>query len=351
MIKMDKYIAKHVIAAITLVLIVVTVLNSLFSLLAELGSLRMHYHFFQAVIYVLLSLPNMLLQVLPVSVLIGCIVGLGALASHSELVVMRASGMSLARICWAVIKPTLVLIVLGMLLGEYVVPHLQNTAEERRSVERSYNNTYSEGGLWWREGNSYIYIGNVQGDTLKSIDVLHFDNKHQIQYTLHAKQAIKRENIWRLEDVSSVKYSADGMKKTTVKSEQWNVHLNSVLLNMAASSPQNLSISSLYRYISYMKRQHIDARLYQLSFYNKLFEPLAIISLLLIGVSFIFGPLRSATMGYRLFMGVSTGVLFMLLQNLMGPASIVFGFPSLVAVLFPILICLGVAFFLLRRAG
>lgn len=351
MIKMDRYIARYVLSAIVLVLIVLTVLNSLFTLLSELGNLRMDYQFPQAVLYILMSMPNMVLQVLPVSTLIGCIVGLGALASHSELVVMRASGMSLVRICWAVIKPTLILIMLGMLMGEYVVPHLQSTAEEKRSVERSYDGTYSDGGLWWREGQDYIYIGNVQNDTLKSIDVLSFDGQHKLLRTMHAAQAVKQGRNWELEDVSSISYSANGMKRRAVKRELWDVNLNSTLLKMAVSSPENLSISNLFTYIHYMNRQHLDARLYQLSLYNKLFEPLAIISLLLIGVSFIFGPLRSVTMGYRLFMGVSTGVLFMLLQNLMGPASIVFGFPPVIAVLFPIVICLGVAFLLLRRAG
>jgi len=349
--KMSHYIGRHVLIAMVIVIIVLTALNGLFTLLSEISNLRMHYQLPQAIVYIAMSLPNMALQVLPVSALIGCIIGLGALANHSELVVMRASGLSLFRICWFVIKPALLLIVVGMLVGEYIVPHLQSYADTQRSTERSYNGTYSEGGLWWRDGNDYIYIGEVKNNILKNVDLLLFNDQHQIQKTVHAERVIKKGTGWELQNATSVIYSLSNMKKTFNKTQQWDIHLDNKLLKMAATAPENLSISSLISYVYYMDSQHLDSRLYQLSLYNKIFEPLAVISLLLIGASFIFGPLRSVTMGYRLFMGVATGVLFMLLQSLMAPASIVFNFPPFLAVLFPIILCLAIAIALLRKAG
>ncbi len=351
MIQMDKYIAKHVFWAIVVVLFVLVMLNSLFTFLAELGSLRAGYQFFQAVFYIVYSMPNMALQVLPVSVLLGCLIGLGSLASHSELVVMRVSGMSLFRISWAAVKPVLVLIIFGMLLGEYVVPALQTNADETRTIERSVKGDFSDEGFWWREGNSYIHIGNVRENRLRKVDVLVFNGHHRLQQTLHAQNAIKKGSNWQLINVTIIDYRADNMKKSYKAVQPWDVHLDSTLLKMAITPPQNLSIQSLYEYIHYMKKQQLDTRLYELAFYDKLLSPLAIISLLLIGVSFIFGPLRSVTMGYRLFAGVVVGVLFMLFQNLMGPASIVFNFPPLLAVSLPVIICFLVAYRLLKKAG
>ena len=76
---------------------------------------------------------------------------------------------------------------------------------------------------------------------------------------------------------------------------------------------------------------------------------LADASLVLLAISFVFGPLRSATMGSRVFVAISIGLVFTIMQRMMGPASLLYGFSPLVAVLVPIMICLLLGIFLLRR--
>ena len=107
----------------------------------------------------------------------------------------------------------------------------------------------------------------------------------------------------------------------------------------------------LVTYIDYLDNEGFESGEYRLVLYKKLLQPLAIFALVLIGISFVFGPLRSVSMGLRLFSGVATGVIFMIIKNLMGPASLVFGFPPLLAVMMPILLCLGIGVGLLKRAG
>ena len=69
------------------------------------------------------------------------------------------------------------------------------------------------------------------------------------------------------------------------------------------------------------------------------------------GISFVFGPLRESTMGFRIFIGVVIGVSFRILQDMLGPLSIVFEFPPLMAVLSPVLFCVVVGLYLLKRSG
>ena len=80
-------------------------------------------------------------------------------------------------------------------------------------------------------------------------------------------------------------------------------------------------------------------------------QPLAIVSLVLIAVSFIFGPLRGATMGYRVFIGVTVGIVFQMAQNLLAPISLVYGFSPLIAVGLPIFCCFILGVLSLRRVG
>ncbi len=74
-------------------------------------------------------------------------------------------------------------------------------------------------------------------------------------------------------------------------------------------------------------------------------------ALVLMAISFIFGPLRSETLGQRIFTGVVIGFVVRISQDLLGPSSLVFGFPPFLAVLIPAGICALAGVWLLRRAG
>ena len=100
-----------------------------------------------------------------------------------------------------------------------------------------------------------------------------------------------------------------------------------------------------------MDEQGLESKKFELGFWGKIFQPIATLSLVLVGISFIFGPLRDSSMGTRVLAGVIAGIAFKFLQNLISPASLVFGFSPMVAVLAPIFLCFLVGSYVLKRAG
>jgi lipopolysaccharide export system permease protein len=68
-------------------------------------------------------------------------------------------------------------------------------------------------------------------------------------------------------------------------------------------------------------------------------------------VSFVFGPLREATMGVRILMGVVVGFVFKFIEDLLAPLSVVFGIEPLVAILVPISLCYLTGTYLLVRSS
>ena len=88
-----------------------------------------------------------------------------------------------------------------------------------------------------------------------------------------------------------------------------------------------------------MKKQGLNAGDYELAFWNKLLQPLTIMGMVLVAISFIFGPLRNVTMGFRVFVGVMVGIVFRTLQDILGPSSMVYGFDPIYASILPIGIC------------
>lgn len=350
--KLDRHIGLTVLTAMLVVMIVIVFLDTLFGFMAQLDAMRANYQLPEVLRYMLLTTPKRIYDVIPVAALIGCLSGLGSLANHSELVVMRAAGVSLVRIGWSVMKPAIVLMLLGVFLSEYVSPVTEQMAETGRKIARSADGQYTDEGLWHREGNEYMYFNAVEPNgVLYGINIFKFDDDHKIEESIYADRAISQGNHWVLEGVEASKYEGNKVESRIAGTEVWNTGLTTTLLKVVVVKPDDLSISGLYTYVDYLQEQDLETGEYKLAMYKKMLQPAAIFALVLIGMSFVFGPLRTVSMGLRLFTGVITGVTFMILQNLMGPASLVFGFSPLIAVLVPILICFGVGIVLLRRAG
>jgi lipopolysaccharide export system permease protein len=136
-----------------------------------------------------------------------------------------------------------------------------------------------------------------------------------------------------------------------IPSERWGIELSPQLLGAVVLEPDALSVTGLWSYIHYLADQGLANGRYWLAFWNKVLQPLVTGALVLMAISFIFGPLRSVTLGQRVFTGVLVGFVFRIVQDLLGPSSLVFGFPPLVAVLLPATVCALGGLWLLRRAG
>ena len=353
MVKLDRYIGTSVFFAILAVLGIIVSLSLLFSYIDELGDLSESYGLLEAAVWVLLTVPRRIYEMLPMAALIGCLIGLGNLASNSELTIMRAAGVSVGRIVWAVMKPMLVLMLLGILIGEYVAPWSENLAQANRATAQGGGEAQSaKRGLWHRQGDEFIHINAVQPNgVLLGVTRYQFDSQRTMLSASFAKRALYQGDHWQLEDVATTLLHEQSSEVVNSPSERWDVQLNPQLLSTVVLEPEALSVTGLWSYIHYLADQGLANGRYWLAFWNKVLQPLVTAALVLMAISFIFGPLRSVTLGQRVFTGVLVGFVFRIVQDLLGPSSLVFGFPPLVAVLLPAGVCALAGVWLLRRAG
>ena len=351
--RLDRYIGSSVFLAIIAVLGVITSLALLFAFIDELDDVDGAYTAWGAASYVGLTAPQRIYEMLPMAALIGCLVGLGGLASNSELTVIRAAGVSIRRIVWAVMKPMLVLMFIGLLVGEYLAPWASSIAQANRSLAQSVGQAQSsKHGLWHRQGNEYIHVNAVQpGGKLIGVTRYEFDQQQRLLRSSFAQQGLYQDNYWQLEDVVYTDLQARTSSVTHAVSERWDVEISPQLLNTVVMDPDTLPISGLWQYAHYLNEQGLNANRYWLAFWVKVLQPLVTAALVLMAISFVFGPLRSVTLGLRVFTGVVVGFVFSIAQDLLGPASLVFGFAPIIAVVLPALICALCGIWLLRRAG
>lgn len=350
---LSQYLFSTVFKSIAGVLFVVVALDVVAAVIDQVGDLNGEYTFVEALRYVGTSLPGRIYRNVPLSSLIGCLIGLGVLANSSELIVMRAAGVSLVQIVGFVLRPVLLFIVGAALLGEYAVPYAEQQAEGRRAMLLGKEDRMaSVSGLWSREENEFIHINAVFPDgDMFGVSRYRFDSRGELTEVSFARKVRYRGDSWLEKDVAVTRFDGDNTSTEKIDRRLWLSGISPDLLRLVQMEPESLPISDLYSYANYLEAQGQQAGNHWLAFWGKLLQPFTTVSLVLIAVSFIFGPLRESTTGTRIFVGVVTGIVFSTSRDLLGPASLVYGFSEFWAVLAPTLVSLVVGLLLLRRAA
>lgn len=349
--KITRYVSRTVFTAIALTLLVFLALDFIFGLISQLEKVTENYTAFEAFKYMVFTMPRRLYDYIPYSCLIGCLAGLGLLASSSELTIIRAAGVSVKRIAWMALRPALVFILIAMTVGEFVAPYTEQMADNRRNFLRHNAMQKAPQNMWNREGSEFMYVNAVlPNGVVYGLTRYQFNDQHQLESASFTRQATYQDNVWQEEDISITYLVGDSIRNEVIPSRRWETNLTPNLFNILVLAPEDISLRNLHYYIDYLNKQNLTSSSYSLAFWQKTLQPLATAALVLVAISFVFGPLRSVTMGQRIFTGVVFGIVFVLLQKLLGPSSLVFGFPPLIAVMIPIVLCVSLGIYLLNRA-
>lgn len=349
---LDSYIAKTVLGSIGLVTLMLVGLQMFILFVDQISDLgRVDYGIGQAAVFVLLQLPYQVYLFFPMASLLGCLIGLGILANHSELVVMRASGMSIGQITWAVLKASVLLIVLVTALGETLVPYLSHYANDYKTAAISGGQTLrTSKGFWLRYGNNFISVSSVlPNNVLNDIYQFRFDDQHHLKMSRFIREAKHTPTGWVAYDVQQTEFNVDQTKAQTFASLPWDVSVKPKILTISSIDPDEMTLRELNRYIREQKRNHQNVHNYQFAFLQRIVQPFTTMVMMILSIPFIFGPLRSTTMGSKLLVGAAVGFGFHILSRFFGPLSTVFQLPPEIAALGPTLIFALLGLYLMRR--
>ncbi|WP_148252739.1 LPS export ABC transporter permease LptG [Aidingimonas lacisalsi] len=350
--RFDRYIARNVLGAIIVVQVVLLGLDLVITYINDLGDVEGGYGAFDVFLFLSMRLPWRLYQYAPVGVLIGSLIGLGSMASSNELTVMRAAGRSLLRILWGVMKPVILVVIVLLFIAEYVTPRTEQYATAWRLEQmQGEGAVVTERGGWQREGDSFYRFGAIRADdTVLDLTRYRFDG-HRLQEAMTAERAVWQGNRWQLENVAVTRFREGQTDAQRYATRDWNTELTPAQLGRLLQDIESQAPSELWAYARYLDSQEQQATRPLLYFWQRILMPLTMASLVLVAASFVFGPLRTVAAGTRVFYGVVTGLCFKYMQDLLAPASTVFGFSPAWAVLAPTLLCFALGIYLLRRSG
>lgn len=341
----DRYLGRTVIAGTLLALLILLAVDLFFAFANEVQDLgKGRYGLKEIFTFIGLTVPRRVYEMFPMAALLGSLLSLGALASSSELVAIRAAGVSVLRIAGSVLMAGAIPLLIVAAIGEWVAPHAEQLAQQQRSLAQSETITFrSDHGLWARDGNRFINIRNILPDgRLSGVEVYELGEGSELLATMRARTAAHAGGNWKLEDVRRGEILDGKLELSRAETMDWPSLLSPQLLNVVTIAPQDLSARDLYRYAQYMHDNGLDASRYELAFWQRLLAPFAALVMLFLSIPFVFGPLRSVSTGQRLLWGVLTGVGFYLLNQTLGHMGQVYGLPGpLSAALPPLLFLAG----------
>jgi lipopolysaccharide export system permease protein len=303
------------------------------------------------------TLPRRIYELVPYVVFVGALIGLGVLSNNSELTVLRSAGVSLSRIFIAVTLPVLLVVVIAVLIGEFVAPRGERIGEAIRVQAQQATETISmgRGGYWHREGGLYTHVDGLGGnESLVGVRQYQLDADRNMVLTRKAGRARydTDQGLWILNDVVETRFDANRTVTNTFDEVRWRSHTDPRLLSARVLvEPNKLSISDLMFQVAYLDREGLSSGRYRVAMWSKVFQPLAVLGLVLVAVGFVVGPLREVSMGLRLTVGIVVGLVFKYMQDLFAPMTLVYDVPAWLAVLIPIAACWVCGGILLRRAS
>ncbi|MDX1499338.1 MAG: LPS export ABC transporter permease LptG [Woeseiaceae bacterium] len=349
---LTQYLMRTILTTTVLVLVVLLALTGLFEFIGQLDDTQANYQTPQAILYTLLRLPQLAFEMLPVATLIGSLLGLGALAAGSEIIVMRAAGLSVGRLAGMVAVTGLVLLTLTALLGEFIGPPLDYYARNMRVEARFEQDDERRGNATWiKEGNTFLHLERVNTEfEFGSLYIFRFDDKHQLEAIGRAgNSGIDENDQWRLENFRETRFRDDGVNAVASSLAVESFEIDPEVLGISLVKPQSLSGRGLYDYIGYLKRNSLDASLYETEFWYRIARTTTVIVMPVLALAFVFGSLRTGGAGARLMIGVVIGLAYYLASEMLANSGQVFDLnPALVAWLPSALLVVVTAFALGR---
>ena len=335
---------------------------SFFDLIQELDSLGQgNYGISQMMIFVLLSIPGHVYDVVPVAVLVGMMYSLGTLARNSELVVMRVSGLSLLNIGLILVKVGLLFTALTFFVGELITPISEKMAQRLRlKATDSVIAQDFRSGLWVKDGTSFVNVETVLPDaSLLNIHIYEFDENFKLRSISVAKKGKYEDERWGLSEVTQTKFNTfkkveqNNIQTQVFNQASWKSLIRPELLKVLFVAPEKMSVWNLYAFIQHLQTNKQKTTRYDVALWSKMIYPLACIVMVILALPFGFIQQRTGGTTAKLFIGVMLGVVYQIMNRVFIHLGVLNDWPPLMSAITPTILFLiaglGLLFMIERR--
>jgi len=352
----DRYITKTLLTYTIIVLVVWISIYSFFNFLAELNSVGNEgYTILSAFIYILLQLPEVAYKQASPIILLGCILGMGHLATTGQLLILRVSGTSILKITLLTLKNSLIFILFFICIGEFLAPIASSFAESSRSNAMGNSSvSINQNGFWIRDGDNFINVKkNIDGKLFSGITIIEVSSSNKIERVIKSENALFDGDSLDMSDseIFSVDESSSFDKISLKERNSYNkiVAFDQDVIDSLEKEPEDLSTWTLIKQIRFLSDNKLRSGVFEVELYKRLIQPVTLIAMILLAMLFIFGSTRDVTLGRKIFFGVALGLSFEMLQRVTTAMALSSDFNPLLSSILPSIVVMFISIMLLLQ--
>jgi lipopolysaccharide export system permease protein len=333
---LDRYLYKTVLLYTLMAMGVLLTLGALFVFISQQSDIGTgDYGTADAFLYTFLNVPEQIFELLPIGAMIGALMGLGNLAAGSELVVTRASGVSVWRIAWPVGLAGVTLALAMYAVGEYVAPPLAQFAKREKTTSKLADVSFAgSSSAWVKDGNLILRVQTGEVDqSFGGVSLFELDGPTRLRSIQRADRiSVADPQHWRMHGVATTRFGDDRVDSAIADEVTIQSTINPDFLALAATDPDLLTLRGVASYIDHLKRNNLDTSFYEIGYWSRIARMFAVVIVTLLALPFVFGPLRTTGAGTRTVIGAMLGIVFFLITRTVENGGQLFGLnPALVA--------------------
>jgi lipopolysaccharide export system permease protein len=315
------YVAKMFVTRTFAVLAVLLLVLQVLDLLSESGKVLAAPGNGQAEIwtYVSLRLPQLAQRFLPFCVLLGTIVTLMTLNQNSEVVSMKAAGLSAHQILAPLFVASLLIAALSFVFNERIVSRAAGTLTRWEATKFTTIPTGREAqfNVWVREGDDLIHAEKVDGrgraTRLEGVTLYNRVGGRLIEIVEAPRGVFAAEGGWMLTDTRRF----DAARGSVTRAPQMRVaeKVRPDQFTLSSVDPGGLSFTELQSAIADLEAAGRPVDALTAALWHKIAGPLSTLLMPLLGAVAGFGLARSGQLFVRAVIGMALGFAYFVADN------------------------------------
>ncbi len=341
---LTRYLAKLFIVRILAVLIMLVLVLQTLDLLSESGKIMGVPGNGEAQLwhYVSLRMPQLIARFLPYSVLLATIITLATLNQNSEVVAMKAAGLSAHQVLAPLLLTAGAISVVSFAFNEAVVTRTTGTLKAWQAVEYKPipPDAKVRANVYLPDGPHILAAGAVSGTgrltRMDNVTWYRRDNTGMVMEQVRAPHATYANPGWRLD--KPVSFDVKGTRRVELQPTIVAKGISPAQVAISKVDPDGQNFVELYRSIQALKAQGRRTGELEGKWWHKFSGPLAALLMPLLGAIAAFGLARSGQLLIRAIIGMALGFAYFVIDNAALAMGNFGGYPPLIAAWAPFLL-------------
>jgi len=298
--------------------------------------------------YMLMKIPFMISEFMPIIVLIGASIYLLDISRHHEMVAIRAAGLGIGKVLSPLLCMAALAALLSFAIGEWVTPVTNQRLDTIEQVHIQHKQQARQGIQWLKDGHRFFRLKPL-GNRQFSLTMIETDDTGNWMRRIDSPRASYSAGAWHMQDVNISTPTRDQGIGLEERDEQ-TIRSTAGPETTGLPQPKHMDVFQLHHYIDDLEHAGLSSSIYSYALHRKFSAPFACLLMVILAAALCIGTgARNSSASWGLVFTISAGLAFYIFGNAGNLLASSEHLPASFAAWLPSIVFGGLAMFLLLK--